>query len=286
MNGARSDQSNITLDGTDVNDQVNGYAFDSVLPVTLDSVQEFRVTTTNYGADEGRSSGAQIALVTKSGTNTFHGSAYEYLRNTYTSANDYFIKQAQLSSNQPNVAPKLNYNIFGVSAGGPILKDRLFFFVNYEGERLVQDVSAVRIVPSDALRAGYLTYLCADQTDPRCGVTPAGDPTQAQPGYYALTSAQIQAMDPLHIGLNSVIRLKPPSTLGRPLFPGSRGLVVASGLIYGVAVYAFMNYFVLPLSAYHAKIALPSVKDVAILMFLVGLPISLVVRRYSDLGPA
>ena len=211
VNGARSDQSNITLDGTDVNDQVNGYAFDSVLPVTLDSVQEFRVTTTNYGADEGRSSGAQISLVTKSGTNTLHGSAYEYLRNTYTSANDYFIKGSELANNQPNVAPKLNYNIFGASAGGPIRKDRLFFFGNYEGERLVQDVSAVRIVPSDALRAGYLTYLCANQSDPRCGVTPAGDPTTVQPGYYALTPSQIKAMDPLNIGFNSVMCCGPSS---------------------------------------------------------------------------
>jgi Carboxypeptidase regulatory-like domain len=205
VNGARSDQSNITLDGTDVNDQVNGYAFTSVLPVTLDSVQEFRVTTTNYGADEGRSSGAQVALVTKSGTNTFHGSAYEYLRNTYTSSNDYFIKQSQLAANQPNVPPKLNYNIFGASFGGPIRKDRLFFFANYEGERRVEEVSAVRIVPSDALRAGYLTYLCADPSQCPGGSPPAGDPTPLQQGYYALTPDQIKSMDPLHIGLNSVV---------------------------------------------------------------------------------
>ena len=71
VNGARSDQSNVTLDGVDVNDQSNGYAFTSVLPVTQDSVQEFRVTTTNYGADQGQGSGAQVALVTKSGTNAF-----------------------------------------------------------------------------------------------------------------------------------------------------------------------------------------------------------------------
>jgi hypothetical protein len=89
VNGARSDQSNVTLDGVDVNDQSNGYAFTSVLPVTQDSVQEFRVTTTNYGADQGQGSGAQVTLVTKSGTNSFHGSAYEYIRNTITSANDY-----------------------------------------------------------------------------------------------------------------------------------------------------------------------------------------------------
>ena len=76
-------------------------AFTSVLPVSLDSVQEFRVTTTNYNADEGRSSGAQVSLVTKSGTNEFHGSLYEYHRNTITSANDYFVKQAELSTESP-----------------------------------------------------------------------------------------------------------------------------------------------------------------------------------------
>ncbi|PYU09729.1 MAG: hypothetical protein DMG37_22495, partial [Acidobacteria bacterium] len=123
VNGARSDQSNISLDGMPVNDS-GGHAFKSVLPVTLDSVQEFRVTTTNYNADQGGSSGAQVALVTKSGTNDFHGSAYEYHRNTYTSANDYFVKQAQLQSGSPNVPPKIIRNVFGTSVGGPILKDR------------------------------------------------------------------------------------------------------------------------------------------------------------------
>ena len=101
VNGARSDQSNITLDGVDVNADTKGYAFDSVLPITQDSVQEFRVTTSNYNADEGRSSGAQVALVTKGGTNNFHGTFFETNRNTATSANDYFVKLAQLASGVP-----------------------------------------------------------------------------------------------------------------------------------------------------------------------------------------
>jgi hypothetical protein len=109
VNGARSDQSNVTVDGTEVNDE-GGHAFTSVLPVTLDSVQEFRVTTTNANADQGGSGGAQVALVTKSGTNQFHGSLYEYNRNTATSANDYFIKQTELSNGEPNKAPKLADN--------------------------------------------------------------------------------------------------------------------------------------------------------------------------------
>jgi hypothetical protein len=158
VNGARSDQSNITLDGVDVNDQANGYAFTSVLPVTLDSVQEFRVTTTNYGADQGQGSGAQVALVTKSGTNQFHGSLYEYLRNTFTSANDYLVKGAEIRDGQPNKPLKLNRNIFGVSLGGPLRKDRLFFFANYEGTREREEQSIVREIPTPSLCQGNLSY--------------------------------------------------------------------------------------------------------------------------------
>ncbi len=208
VNGARSDQSNITLDGVDVNDQVNGNAFTSVLPVTLDSVQEFRVTTTNYNADQGRSSGAQVSLLTKSGTNNFHGSLYEYHRNTYTSANDYFVKVAELQSGEPNVPPKLIRNIFGGSLGGPILKDRLFFFVNYEGSRQREENSVLRIVPSDSLRQGLMRYVC-DGTDPSCapgngsGVSVVNDPSLGPVA--TLTAAQIQQMDPLHIGDNPVM---------------------------------------------------------------------------------
>jgi hypothetical protein len=159
VNGARSDQSNVTLDGVDVNDQSNGYAFTSVLPVTQDSVEEFRVTTTNYGADQGQGSGAQVALVTKSGTNAFHGSAYEYLRNTVTSANDYLVKQSELNIGLPNKPLQLNRNIFGVSIGGPVRKDRLFFFVNYEGTREREQQRAERVIPTPSMCQGNFRYL-------------------------------------------------------------------------------------------------------------------------------
>src|SRR6266851_6130695 len=160
VNGARSDQSNITLDGVDVNDQVAGYAFTSVLPTTLDSVQEFRVTTANYNADQGTGSGAQVALITKSGTNSFHGSLYEYHRNTITSANDWFVKNAEALSGERNVPDKLIRNIFGASVGGPIQKNRLFFFVNYEGTRRREEDSTVRSIPSPAMRDGVIQYQC------------------------------------------------------------------------------------------------------------------------------
>src|SRR5579883_1856103 len=218
VNGARSDQSNVTLDGIAVNDK-GGHAFTSVLPVTLDSVQEFRVTTTNYNADQGSTSGAQVALVTKSGTNSFHGSAYEYNRNTYTSANDYFVKAAQidnclgngtpLSDPSCNKAPKLIRNIFGGSLGGPIKKDRFYFFGNFEATRRAEAQSQTDVVPSATMRDGIIQYLCADATNPSCqggSVTGlSGKSYTVQPGYYALSPGTIAGMDPLHIGPNQPV---------------------------------------------------------------------------------
>jgi hypothetical protein len=200
VNGMRSDQSNVTLDGIGVNDQNNGYAFTSVLNVPPDSVQEFRVTTANANADSGYSSGAQVALATKSGTNSFHGSAYEYNRNTVFSANDPFLKNAQLTSGEANKAPKLLRNVFGATLGGPIMKNRLFFFANYEGRRDAQGSSVLRTVPSATLRAGDLVYLCDDPT--QCPGGTVNGVSGVQPGYYALGPDQIKAMDPLHIGVN------------------------------------------------------------------------------------
>jgi hypothetical protein len=206
VNGARSDQSNVTVDGVASNDE-GGKAFSSVLPVTLDSVQEFRVTTSNYNADQGGSSGAQVALVTKSGTNNFHGSAYEYHRNTYTSANDYFVKAAELDGGLANKPPELIRNIFGGSLGGPIKKDRLYFFTNYEGTRRAEATSQTDQVPSNTLRDGIIQYLCADPT--ACpggtvtGISGASYPVAA--GYQALSPSQLTAIDPLHLGPNAPV---------------------------------------------------------------------------------
>ncbi|MGH9696470.1 MAG: carboxypeptidase regulatory-like domain-containing protein, partial [Bryobacteraceae bacterium] len=102
VSGARSDQGNVTLDGLDDNDQTQGYAFTGVLRSTIDSTDEFRVATVNSDAAAGRSSGAQVSLVTKSGTNSFHGDAFEYYRPSFTVANNWFNKQAQLASGLPN----------------------------------------------------------------------------------------------------------------------------------------------------------------------------------------
>jgi hypothetical protein len=158
VSGSRSDQGNVTLDGVDDNDQISGFAFNGVLRSTLDSTEEFRVTTSNSNADAGRSSGAQIALITKSGTNRLHGSAYEYHRPSNTVANDWFLKEQQLSSGDKNRPTKYIVNTYGGSAGGPFWKDKLFFFANYEAQRLATNKTVSATTPSATFLNGQLGY--------------------------------------------------------------------------------------------------------------------------------
>ena len=201
--GARRDQNNITLDGVDVNNNQNsglvaqatatgtgGYqgsnangaqvnaGFNAVLPIPLDSVQEFRVTVGGEGPNQGRSSGGQVALVTKSGTNQFHGSLYEYNRNTATAANTWFNNRSGVPR-EPLVR-----NQFGASAGGKIVRDRAFYFFNYEQRTDASGVAQVRMVPSDTLRQGFLKFQLADGS------------------VQTLTPAEIRQVDPLGQGLN------------------------------------------------------------------------------------
>lgn len=196
VNGGRADQANITLDGVDVNEQQRGIdavtdeAFASVLRVTPDSVQEFRVITTNPNAEQGRSSGAQVSLVTKSGTNDWHGLLYEYHRNTATTANDFFNNKAGVKR------PQLLRNIFGGTVGGPLKRDRAFFFLSYEGFREATATSVVRTVPlPQSIGQGVVRYRTASgASDPTC---PSGTPA----GYRCLTPAQINAF---YIAANGV----------------------------------------------------------------------------------
>src|SRR5215831_612029 len=182
VSGARSDQANIMLDGLDDNDQLHGYAFEGALRATLDSLQEFRVTTTNGNADSGRSSGAQVNLVTKSGTNSLHGSLYEYHRPTFTAANDWFNKQSEVKQGFPNVPGKVLRNTFGGTVGGPIKKDRIFFFGAYEGDRLRESLQTTRTIPSEFLRQGIVRYQCDDRKDSTCAAgNPAAGVTITQP---------------------------------------------------------------------------------------------------------
>ena len=156
ITGARTDQSNVTLDGLDVNDFAGGFAFVVVGNAPVDSIQEFHGEVANPLSSEGRGSGAQLALVTKSGSNSFHGSAYEYYRTRGFEANDFFNK---FTTGTPVPRPPLVRNQFGADLGGPILKNKLFFFFNYQGRRDAKGNPVLTTVPLESFKQGNISYL-------------------------------------------------------------------------------------------------------------------------------
>jgi hypothetical protein len=150
ISGARPQQNNYRLDGISLNDYANG-APGSVLGGNLgvDAIQEFSVLTSNYSAEYGKTSGGVVNAVTRSGTDTIHGSAYEFLRNSALDARNYF--------EDPTI-PKAAFrrNQFGGTIGAPIVKDRTFIFADYEGIRQSKGIANVNFVPSPAARAGMI----------------------------------------------------------------------------------------------------------------------------------
>ncbi len=201
--GARRDQNNITLDGVDVNNNqtsgitsaltngsqsgaaANTPGFNAALLVPLDSVEEFRVTVAGQTADEGRSSGGQVSLITKSGTNALHGSLYEYNRNTLLAANDFFNNQAGVGRSP------LVRNQFGASLGGPIVKNRLFLFANWERRIDASSTPETATVPSATLRQGELLAAVSNGTNSFV---------------QTLSPAAVQAIDPLGLGFNPAMK--------------------------------------------------------------------------------
>lgn len=195
--GARSDQSNVTLDGVDINEQQTNQLGapaladspsdsqaratspdnNTVLRLNAEAIDEFRVVTTNANAQQGRSSGAQISLITKSGTNDIHGAAFWFHRPTILTANDFFNNRAGVER------PSLIRNTFGGAVGGPLVKDRAFFFYSYEGRKDRSQTSVLQQVPLASLGRGELRYL-----DPNGNVT-------------TLTAAQLNQVFP-QAGLN------------------------------------------------------------------------------------
>src|SRR5262249_5075130 len=123
---------------------VNGTA----LVPTQEAVQEFRVATNDVSPEFGRFAGGIVNMSTRSGTNQLHGSAYEFFRNTRLNANNFFNNRAGTKR------PAFNQNQFGLTAGGPIVRDKTFFFISYEGFVLRQGTTNLTTVPTAAMRAG------------------------------------------------------------------------------------------------------------------------------------
>jgi hypothetical protein len=151
ISGGRPAQNNYRLDGVSINDYSNG-APGSVLGSNLgvDAVEEFSVLTSNYSAEYGRTSGGVVNAVTKSGTNAFHGTAYEFLRNSALDARNFFDYKVDSAGNIIGTAkPPFKRNQFGASGGGPLIKDRTFVFADYEGDRQSTGISQPITVPTN-----------------------------------------------------------------------------------------------------------------------------------------
>ena len=162
INGQRADANYFTVDGVSANFGVTGYfplvqAAGGALPalsasggtnslVSVDAMQEFRIQTSSFAPEFGRTPGGQISIVTRSGSNQFHGTAFEYFRNSVLDANDWFSNRDHLPK------PEERQNDFGGVFGGPIFRDKTFFFFSYEGLRLRQPATQETVVPDTASR--------------------------------------------------------------------------------------------------------------------------------------
>jgi hypothetical protein len=234
ITGARTDQGNITLDGLDINDQATGQAFASTISVSIDALQEIRTVTAGETADYGRSSGGSINLVTKSGTNNWHGKLREYNRNTLFAANDWF-------NNRSGVArPPLIRNQFGANLGGPVKKDKVFFFFDYEGLRRSSGSQIERAVPTAQFRAGELGYI---NSNAGCDGT-ARFTTKPNCITY-LSSSQVAALDPQGVGDNaallSFVNGRYPSTINDP--SGFGDGINTAGYIFTVPAHQTQNVY-------------------------------------------
>jgi hypothetical protein len=148
INGNRPDSMLYLLDGTVVNDATNnGHGSATGQSLGVEGILEFRLLTHNFSAEYGRNAGAVISAVTRAGTNSFHGSVYEFVRNNVFDARNFF---------NPGSLPPFHRNQFGAAAGGRLIKDRIFFFANYEGLRQIQTQSIVNTVPDLNARKGLI----------------------------------------------------------------------------------------------------------------------------------
>jgi len=206
INGLRQGSNNSTLDGIDVNDSVVPRLGLSLTANNTDSVEQVSVLTSGFNPEYGRSAGSEIQLVSRSGTNQYHGNAFDYLRNTDLNANDWFSNQSGTT------VPQFIQNIYGGTIGGPIRKNKTFIFGNFQGRRTHQQTTHERTVPTMSARQGIFQW--ADSNG-------------------AIHQFNMAANDPLHIGIDpAVAKLL-------ALYPASNNNNVGDGL--NTAGFSFNN---------------------------------------------
>src|ERR1051326_7882732 len=203
VNGDRGHGIYTTLDGVDVSDPVIPRGELSQVGMNPDSVSEYRVITSVAKAEYGRNSGAQVQVVTRSGTNQFHGNLFEYNRNTNYNANDWFNNRAGIPREV------LIRNQFGSSIGGPIKRNKVFFFFNWQSQRVTQSLTQTRTVLTPAARSGLFRFMVGAANNVNF-VNSSGAPLVAACGGSVTTNCyrtfDMVAADPLHRGIDKLMK--------------------------------------------------------------------------------
>jgi len=214
-NGSRGAQADILTDGASVtNSEPNGGITAATYVPSPEAVEEFKVEQTNFSAEYGFSGASVVNMITRSGTNKFHGSLYDFIRNSYFDANDWFNNQAG------NPLPPLHRHNYGGTIGGPIIKNKTFFLFDYDGLRSTGLNTARFGVPTDAMRAGNFGDVCAAQqgvfdSNGRCSV----DAGQIWDPYQRTYDSNVGA--PVWLNSNAYI---PYNDLSTYISPGSPNL--------------------------------------------------------------
>jgi hypothetical protein len=225
VNGARSAAVNVTIDGIEANESTNPNPVNNIFRLNPDNVQEFKVTTSNPSPEEGRNSGANVSIATRSGTNEFHGTVFEFFRNTALNANEFFANA------QGTPKPEIKLNQYGFEVGGPIVKNKTFFFGSWQGQKVnfADPIDkafgeSVDLYTRDALN-GVFRYFVVDPTNPftlngqritqntpalvdpstgqlAAGVRACSSPTDAN----CVQTFNLFANDPLQRGIDPAVR--------------------------------------------------------------------------------
>lgn len=225
VNGSRTGAVNVTIDGIEANESTNPNPVNNIFRLNPDNVQEFKVTTSNPSAEEGRNSGANISVATRGGTNQFHGTVFEFFRNTALNSNEFYAKAQGLDK------PIIKLNQYGVELGGPIRRNKTFFFGSWQGQKVnfADPIDkafgeSVDLYNQIAL-TGVFRYFVIDQRNPFTvngqritqntpvlvdratgnlapGVRPCASPTDAN----CVASFNIFQNDPLRRGLDPAVR--------------------------------------------------------------------------------
>ena len=246
VNGARSSAANVTIDGIEANESTSPNPTSNIFRLNPDNVQEFKVTTSNPSAEEGRNSGANVSIATRSGTNTFHGSAFEFFRNTALNAQEFYANA------QGGTKPLIQLNQYGFEVGGPIRKNKTFFFGSWQGQKVNfadpvdKSFGQVNLYTPTALTGVYrywvnnpanplvisgqkITQNSSLLVDPKTGAYVNGVHNCASPSdLNCVGSYNIYAADPAKVGMDKAVK----SVLGG--YPAPNSYNAGDGLNLGI----------------------------------------------------